>query len=576
MRTVSSLIAAAAAFAVLLTSPLLAEPAVAATEEGPVTWSVRPGDENGEDGRSWVEWEAEPGEVLSEHMVVTNHSRRDVEFRLTSADGYFTETGRFNMLAGDQVSVAAGTWIDLPESVVVPAGASEAVPFTVTVPDDAGPGDHPAGVAASIRSAGDGTLGVESRVGFRVMTRVTGDLVAQLSVAATGAYAGMANPFEAGSVDIAYEVSNTGNTRLRAQPEISLSGPFGIAARTITGEQIGEIAPGETRRGVVRVPSVWPLFTYDVTLHAQPEAVSDDLDFDEAAPATAQATFLAMPWSQLATLGVGALLLTWTVWRRRHEKQKTERLIEQARAEALAGASAGPPQSAASAQPAATPPPSRRAARTSAGLALIGLLAAGQLLQAPVAQAADGDSRSGVDLNVEITPEPTPEPPVTPPATPPAPEPEPTHGVDCVSAPAPAAAQLHDDNRGALRSSTLLSVPQGGTITAPVGRDYVGELLCGWLFSSPTSLGSDTVTADGSVTFTVPIDAPTGMHRLVITDTSGTILAWTEATVTPASAPSPAPSLPLTGGQIAWGVALGAVALIVLGGMLTATRRRTV
>ena len=186
------------------------------------------GDQNGEDGRSWVEWEADAGEQRSEYMVVTNHGEADVEFQLSAADGYFTDTGRFNMLPADEESVAAGTWIDVPESVVVPAGGAETVPFTVTVPENATPGDHAAGVAASIRSTGSGSVGVESRVGFRVMTRVAGDLQPQLGAAASGTYTGEINPFSSGSIDVAYEIENTGNTLLRTQPEVEVSGPFGL------------------------------------------------------------------------------------------------------------------------------------------------------------------------------------------------------------------------------------------------------------------------------------------------------------------------------------------------------------
>ncbi|WP_275002412.1 WxL protein peptidoglycan domain-containing protein [Promicromonospora iranensis] len=322
-------------------SALVATPARAAVDDV-VTWSVRPGDENGEDGRAWVEWAADPGQSRTEHMAVINHSDDPVEFRLTSADGYFTDTGRFNMLPSDQESVAAGTWIELPESVTVPAGAAEVVPFTVAVPDDAEPGDHAAGVAASVRSTGGGEVAVESRVGFRVMTRVLGELEPSLGLTASASYTGDPNPFEAGAIDVAYELENTGNTRLNARPEISLSGPFGLGELTLRGEEIVEIAPGETRHGTVRFPDAWPLVAYDVTVVAQPLPLSDELSFDDAERGSAQTTVLAMPWPQLLVLIVAALLTTWSVWRRRREQRRTAELVaqarEEAREEALAGA----------------------------------------------------------------------------------------------------------------------------------------------------------------------------------------------------------------------------------------------
>ncbi|WP_407317516.1 hypothetical protein UQW22_13315 [Isoptericola halotolerans] len=326
--------------ALAVTPTLAAHPATAAVTDDAVTWSVRPGDQDEADGRAWVEWEAGPGESRIEHMVVTNHSGAAVEFVLSAADGYFTDAGRFNMLASDEESVAAGTWIDLPESVLVPAGGTEVVPFTVTVPERATPGDHVAGVAASVRSAGDGTVGVESRVGFRVMTRVAGDLAPELSVAVSGAYSGVVNPFDAGALDVTYEVENTGNVRLRTQPEILVSGPFGLVSHGVQAEEIVEIAPGETRRGTVRISSAWPVLTYDVNITAGLSPVSDELSFDGAEQANARTTTLAVPWSQLVVLVVTALLVVWSALRRRHARTRTQQMIAQAREEALAEARA--------------------------------------------------------------------------------------------------------------------------------------------------------------------------------------------------------------------------------------------
>lgn len=176
-------------------------PGASSGADGPdasVTWMVRPSDGVGEDGRSWIELDLEPGESVEEHLLVRNLSPDAQTFRLTAADGYFTDTGRFNMLTSDRQSVDAGTWIALPDSVVVASGADVVVPFTVTVPADATPGDHAAGVAAGIRSGGGDQVGIESRVGFRVMTRVAGSLAPSAGAAVDGSYDGTWNPFEGG------------------------------------------------------------------------------------------------------------------------------------------------------------------------------------------------------------------------------------------------------------------------------------------------------------------------------------------------------------------------------------------
>jgi len=180
---------AAAAAALALVATAAPTPAHAA-EDGTITWSVRPADEHGPDGRSWVEQELDPGASVVEHLAVRNLSNEIVTFGLVAADGYFTDKGRFSMLPAGEESIDAGTWINVAESVTVEAGQTVVVPFSVTVPERAEPGDHAAGIAASIRSvqSAEGTqLGVESRVGFRVMTRVAGELAPSLDIAATAA-----------------------------------------------------------------------------------------------------------------------------------------------------------------------------------------------------------------------------------------------------------------------------------------------------------------------------------------------------------------------------------------------------
>ncbi|MFB8387381.1 hypothetical protein ACFC3F_09625 [Microbacterium sp. NPDC055910] len=297
---------------------------------------VRPSDGVGEDGRSWVELELDPGSTVEEHLLVRNLSRETVTFQLTAADGYFTATGRFNMLTSDQESVDAGTWIEIQDSIEVPSGGDAIVPFTITVPENATPGDHPAGVAASIRSGGE--VGVESRVGFRVMTRVTGEMAPALTTSVSGTYTGSINPFEPGTLTLTYEVSNTGNVRLGVESLATVSGPFGWLARTLDPETITEIAPGESRTFERQVRGVWPLFVATVDVVSQGASVAEDLEVGEIAPSEAQATVITMPWSQLVVIAIIVLLIVLSALDRRRRKRKTEALIAQARADAVAEA----------------------------------------------------------------------------------------------------------------------------------------------------------------------------------------------------------------------------------------------
>ncbi|WP_341941169.1 hypothetical protein [Microbacterium sp. LWH10-1.2] len=317
---------------------VLGVPSVAQAEEAPsdaVSWSVSPADESGPDGRTSVEHELDPGESVDDHIVVRNLGSADVVFHLAAADGYYTPAGRFDMLPSDQESVAAGTWISLPDEVSVPAGGAVVVPFTVAVPDNAEPGDHAAGVAASVLSiqrddAGGTGVGVESRVGIKVMTRVTGEIAPAFAVRNLSAdYEMTWNPFRAGSATVSFDVANTGNTRLDAAGELSIAGQ--TIAFPAEGERRQEILPGESRTFTITVPDVWPLVAVGGDLRITPSSstlAGDPLAVDAS---TTSVTVWAMPWPQLGLLAGAALLILALLWNRIRSRRRMEALLSTAR-----------------------------------------------------------------------------------------------------------------------------------------------------------------------------------------------------------------------------------------------------
>ncbi|MBM0231283.1 hypothetical protein JNW91_04990 [Micromonospora sp. STR1_7] len=287
-----------------------AAPTAAAADPDPkaLTWTVQPATASGPDERRWITATVDPGQVVTEHLAVRNFSRSAVTFALKAADGYLTDKGRFNMLPSDRPSVDGGTWIDVQEKVTVGPNETRVVPFTITVPRGATPGDHPAGVAATVTSTG-GTVNVESRVGFRVMMRVNGTVRASLPVQGLAVtYTPSWNPLAGGTVRVRYTVTNDGNVWVTGTGRVAVSDVLGLSNRDVTGE-IEELLPGGSRQVEARVDGVWALGRLRTTVTTTPALPGDAQDGADLRQASGAVTTWIVPWAQLAVLFLLAALL---------------------------------------------------------------------------------------------------------------------------------------------------------------------------------------------------------------------------------------------------------------------------
>lgn len=368
--------------AALLAVPALAEPALAgpvlATDAGEVTWSVQPSGPDGPDGRTALDYQVAPGTTISDHVAVTNFSAGPATFRVYAADATTDyDTGSFTLVGADQASTDTGAWTavgsgpslcadtnddaeascaaGLGVPVTLEPGAQAQVPFTITVPADATPGDHAAGIVAAFEQQTTDATGsavqVAQRVGTRIYLRVDGPLTSSVRVSGTVAgYDGSLNPVAAGTGRVGFDVTNTGNVRLSASPQVSLTGPFGIDLGTVTLDPVANLMPGGTAHVDAMLADVPPLLllSADVTvtpLPADGAAAQGDTP-PSAVHATAQAW--AVPWTALgiAVLVVGGVwLLVW--WRRRSRSLLAAELAaytEQVRAEARSAEAPSAPE----------------------------------------------------------------------------------------------------------------------------------------------------------------------------------------------------------------------------------------
>lgn len=291
-------------------------------------WSVVPADADGPDGRISLRHVIEPGETARDAIAVTNQGTEASRFSVAAGDGITGSGGAFDVSLDE--SSGSGTWISVggldDGALTLDAGQTRVLPVELSVPADATPGDHPAGIVVGISTDVDGVT-VTHRVGVRVHLRVAGDIAAALDVTEMGtSFTPSWVPFAPGTLRVDFEVANTGNVRLGSTANVEAAGLAG-ALPAGNRYEIAEILPGDVARGSAEM-TVWPLLALfgDVTITAT--SVGED-SIDEP-PATAQSfTVAAVSWTGVAgLLLVGGLVVLLIARRRRRARREAKRLDE--------------------------------------------------------------------------------------------------------------------------------------------------------------------------------------------------------------------------------------------------------
>lgn len=324
--------------------------------EGEITWGLEPADAEGRPtGEVSYRLTLDPGETVTEHALVTNYSKSAVTFDVLAADGVVSADGNFDVLRADEESVDIGTWIEIQDAVTIEPGESVLVPWTLTVPENATPGDHPGGIVASITqtSSGEGPqVGFATRVGLRIHLRVAGEVAPVVTFSDVQTrYDPSLNPFAPGDLHIDYTMSNDGNVRLGSIQQYEVFGLFRLPAGgtgpsgSVVGQQ-REILPGQSARVSTVIEDVWPLGRLTTELSAFNDSVGADRVGGDIISMRASDVTWAVPWGQLAVLLL--LVVLWWLWRERRRRRAAAhvRELEEARAAgareaALAGGAPG-------------------------------------------------------------------------------------------------------------------------------------------------------------------------------------------------------------------------------------------
>lgn len=309
--------------------------------EDTVGIGISPADTKGKpDGRSRFTYQAKPGQTLTDHVRVTNTGSSKIEVTLYAADAYNDENGDFALADGSEKKAGASVWVTFdgrPKlGLTLKRGESKTVPFTVTIPADAGPGDHPAGVIASAVTSGQVT--VERRIANRMYVRVSGDLQPILTITSfSGVYHSGLNPLD-GSISVTATITNSGNVALEGATTLTASTWFGAAIGRTSRAELPEILPGSTTTVNYEITGVPQVGFASVRMLLQGGISGDAPDPGPLPVIQRDLLIAAIPWAIVAVLLLGGVV--WLVlWlRRRREDRYAREWMAHTEAEAAARA----------------------------------------------------------------------------------------------------------------------------------------------------------------------------------------------------------------------------------------------
>ncbi|WP_433385910.1 WxL protein peptidoglycan domain-containing protein [Micromonospora sp. KLBMP9576] len=312
LRTGAAALAAAVATAALTVVPV--GPAAAA-DNG--EWAVvpTPPTNAGPTPRLYFFLESPAGRTLADSVRVINRTDTERTFTVYGADAYNTaRDGGFALRRSDEKQSDIGVWTAVGAgTVVIPPKAQADIPFVITVPTNASPGDHVGGIVAmeSVpggRSESNGVaIAVQRAVGARIYLRVAGPEVPGLNLAdpdLTHPTPWLPTPVD-GALE--YTLANTGNLRLAPAVTVTASGLFGHRIRQRGATPQLDLVPGAEARMRAPLTGLWPVDVVTATVTAKA---------DGGVLAVRTTRTVVVSWTGLAVLA--ALIAAGVVaWRRR-------------------------------------------------------------------------------------------------------------------------------------------------------------------------------------------------------------------------------------------------------------------
>ena len=260
-----------------------------------------------------IELEAAKGDVINQAIKVRNESNATATYYL-SAERFVAggEAGSPQFVAGEDVDLVS--WIKFPFSnISIPAGQTAEVPFTIAVPNYAGPGGHYAAIFLSTvppeaKVAGS-QVSIASRIGTLVLIKIAGEVKEQAEITE---FSTNAKTYDALPVNFITRVKDSGNVHLKPAGTILIKNMWGsVAAKVAVNETGGNVLPDQIRKfesqwvkdpNAVGAQTFWGKYRQQKENYAFGKYTADlTLSYGTAGKVLiASTSFTVIPWNVIA------------------------------------------------------------------------------------------------------------------------------------------------------------------------------------------------------------------------------------------------------------------------------------
>jgi hypothetical protein len=323
------------ALAVAAAPMIPTNPAAAAEDDTTIGVATRPAGEDGRpDGRTRLSYSADPGQSVTDQVLVGNTGTERQDFTVYATDAFNAEGGAFSLLPTAETPTAIGAWLRFENGenriqFSLEPDEVRLLSFTMQLPAEATPGDHVGGLVASVLEEGQ-QVSLDRRVATGLFARVSGELQPRLNVSSFDAsYGGdWWNPFN-GTVKVRYTVDNPGNVALSANLAMNVNTWFAIPATAERGGNIPVILPGNSASYEFTVDGIgqWLFLNPSVTLSPFVESSDPALSLP-VSPVSRDAVVFGVPWTLLILLALAAGVYFFLRWRRRHDEARAQEWVD--------------------------------------------------------------------------------------------------------------------------------------------------------------------------------------------------------------------------------------------------------